>query len=112
MNDLDRIIPKSATYIEVFAQHPGGDLALLNDLARRIRVGREISELRVFWTKAFHDRVWIRKTERSVRACCVGPSLNGLGKRPSFILRLSRDDIRNFEDVLQDVRCDSKSQAA
>lgn len=49
-------------------------------------------------TQSFHDRIWIADGNRAV---AVGTSLNGLGTRAAFILRLPAEDLAYIQEFLR-----------
>ena len=65
-------------------------------------------KLRVYGTEGIHDRVWLADSHSKRRGCVVGTSLNGIGKKISFILRLPKNDVNDFERELYILRSSGK----
>lgn len=43
-----------------------------------------------------HDRVWLRKRSKTWEARVIGTSLDGIGKRPTYVMQMEHADVKDY----------------
>lgn len=97
--ELDQVFPDSLRSLELFVKPSTRD-GEVGDLLNAFCEAHNIA-VAVYETNEIHDRIWIKDT---FSAYIVGTSFNGLGHKFSFILPLPNEDLKQFQQELQEIR--------
>lgn len=100
INDL---IPLKCEKIEIYTNSKNIQEKMITSIGKSLK-----KKLKVYTTEGIHDRVWLADSLLKRRGCVVGTSLNGIGKKISFILRLPKNDVNDFERELHILRSSGK----
>lgn len=96
LEDILYLIPRGCKRLEVYTNPDRVYRPLINEVVRSLTSTRVL----VFFTRSIHDRVWLIGNKSNRHGCITGTSLNGIGKRISFILRLPKKDVSDFDSEL------------
>lgn len=102
-DDLLKVLGRKKTVNFIYRGNPdkgdGGPQKVNQGVANRIadRLGSLELKATFFVVDDLHDRVWLKREKDSGwRACAIGTSRGGIGKRPTYILFMEPDDCKYY----------------
>lgn len=96
---VDRLIsvfPDSLVSLTFIHSDNNPDQQLLDEITQKL----PHVNVRHFYTREIHDRVWMIDSKR---AFTTGTSFNSIGTRVSFINYLNDDDFKAFQEILKQI---------